>query len=136
MIRATRSTALGRSLRHETARRERRSETACRLLSMIRRLRGKLDGLLLERAFHGLSWLGSLHPRARPERHGLEVLRDIPYRDTALPEHRLDVYRPIERKGPLPVVLYVHGGAFCILSKETHWIMALAFARRGFVVFN
>src|SRR6185369_7165240 len=28
------------------------------------------------------------------------------------------------------------GGGFRILSKDTHWIMALAFARRGFQVFN
>jgi acetyl esterase len=33
-------------------------------------------------------------------------------------------------------LLYVHGGGFRILSKNTHWVMALAFARRGFVVFN
>jgi acetyl esterase len=33
-------------------------------------------------------------------------------------------------------VLYVHGGGFRILSKDTHWIMGLAFARRGFLVFN
>jgi acetyl esterase len=33
-------------------------------------------------------------------------------------------------------VLYLHGGGFRILSKETHWLMALAFARRGYVVFN
>ncbi len=112
------------------------SGPACRVLDMLRKLRGKIDGMLLENAFHTLSWVGKLHPRARPERHGVEVLEDIPYRDTSLVEHRLDVYRPIERKGPLPVVLYVHGGAFSILSKETHWIMALAFARRGFVVFN
>jgi acetyl esterase len=32
--------------------------------------------------------------------------------------------------------LYVHGGGFRILSKDTHWIMGLAFARRGYVVFN
>ena len=30
----------------------------------------------------------------------------------------------------------MHGGGFRILSKDTHWVMALAFARRGFVVFN
>jgi acetyl esterase len=34
------------------------------------------------------------------------------------------------------VVLYVHGGGFRILSKDTHWPMGLAFASRGFVVFN
>ena len=32
--------------------------------------------------------------------------------------------------------MYIHGGAFRILSKDTHWIMALAFARAGYVVFN
>src|SRR6185295_2594817 len=52
------------------------------------------------------------------------------------PEHRLDVYRPTNRSGPFPTVLYVHGGGFRILSKDTHWIMALAFARRGFQVVN
>jgi acetyl esterase len=98
--------------------------------------RSRVDGFLIEKAFRGLSWLGRLHPRSRPEAHGLEVFRDVPYRDTHLPEHRLDVYRPAEREGLLPVVLYVHGGGFKILSKDTHWIMALAFARRGFIVFN
>ena len=34
------------------------------------------------------------------------------------------------------MVLYVHGGGFRILSKETHWLMGLYFARRGYVVFN
>jgi acetyl esterase len=33
-------------------------------------------------------------------------------------------------------MLYVHGGAFSILSKDTHWVMGLAYAKRGFVVFN
>jgi acetyl esterase len=33
-------------------------------------------------------------------------------------------------------VLYVHGGGFRILSKDTHWVMGLAFARRGYAVFN
>lgn len=102
----------------------------------LHEIRAKVDGALIEHFFLGLSRLGQLHPRARLARHGVEVVKDVPYRDSALVEHRLDVYRPIERKGPLPVVLYVHGGGFCILSKETHWIMALAFARRGFIVFN
>lgn len=102
----------------------------------IGKLQKKVNSLAIEHGFRGLAWLSKLHPLARPERHGVEVLPDIPYRDTLLEAHRLDVYRPLERKGPLPVVLYVHGGGFCILSKESHWIMALAFARRGYLVFN
>ena len=37
---------------------------------------------------------------------------------------------------PLPVVMYVHGGGFAMLSKDTHRVMALAIARAGYLVFN
>ena len=47
------------------------------------------------------------------------------------PLHRLDIYRPIHRPKPWPVVFYVHGGAFHLLSKDTHWLMGLVFARFG-----
>ena len=86
--------------------------------------------------FQGLSRLGRLHPNASPARHGLEVLRDIPYLPYGGQDHLLDVYRPKDRRGPLPALLYLHGGGFRILSKESHWVMCLAFARRGVVVFN
>lgn len=100
------------------------------------RLRRRTGALIVDNFFNVLARAGRLHPMARPERHGLEVVRDLPYLPTGQVEHRLDVYRPIERKGPLPVVLYVHGGGFRILSKETHWVMALGFARHGYVVVN
>src|SRR5207244_6728579 len=84
----------------------------------------------------GASVAGRLHPLASPDRHRVELLRDLPYLPSGLGAHRLDVYRPTWLTGPLPVVLYLHGGGFRILSKDSHWIMALAFARRGFVVAN
>lgn len=87
--------------------------------------------------FAGAANLGRMHPRADPARHGVEVIRDIPYVErSGVREHQLDVYRPRDRSGPCPIVLYIHGGGFQILSKETHWIMGLAFASRGYVVFN
>ena len=86
--------------------------------------------------FESLARTGSLVPFARPERHGVEVTRDVVYAGDGLPEHRLDVYRPMQRQGPLPVVLYVHGGGFRALSKDTHWVMGLRFARAGYLVFN
>jgi acetyl esterase len=46
----------------------------------------------------------------------------------------LDVYVPKGMRGG-PALLYLHGGAFALLSKETHRLMALAFARRGYTVF-
>ena len=80
-------------------------------------------------------------PRRRaPRRHSV-------HRRTVAREHMLDVCasrlmhervasRAPPRGPPWPIVFYVHGGGFRILSKDTHWVMGLAFARRGFVVFN
>lgn len=103
-------------------------------------LRRRAGGLVLKSLFEGGARLGNLLPGARPSRHGVEVLRNHRYFDGTAREHVLDVYRPIDarrRPGPpWPIVFYVHGGAFQILSKETHRMMALLFARRGFVVFN
>jgi acetyl esterase len=98
-------------------------------------LRRRFGAFLVDSGFKGLSKLGGILPAARPERHNLERLKDIPYQASGRSEHLLDVYRP-RRPGPLPVVLYVHGGGFRILSKDSHWIMGLAFARRGYLVFN
>jgi acetyl esterase len=113
--------------------------------------RNKLRTLLVDGFFEGTARMALLHPRARPAKHGLERLRDIDYGAAhGAKHHMLDVWRPLDhgRIGtraphhqkhsgpPWPIVFYVHGGSFRILSKDTHWIMGLAFARRGFIVFN
>lgn len=105
-------------------------------MKSIDRLRRRAGALVVDSFFHGASRLGQLHPLARPDRHGVEIERDIAYQDSSLAEHRLDIYRPRGAKGSIPVVLYVHGGGFRMLSKDTHWIMGLAFARRGYLVLN
>lgn len=103
----------------------------------VDRLRRRAGQIVVDGFFHGAARLGQLHPLARPDRHGVEVLRDIAYaEDSGRTEHRLDIYRPRERRGSLPIVLYVHGGGFRMLSKDTHWIMGLSFARRGYLVLN
>jgi acetyl esterase len=95
--------------------------------------------------FNGISRVARLHPQSSPHRHAVEHLRDIRYQDGTMREHLLDVYRPVHATPPAvrrhqgppwPMVFYVHGGGFRILSKDTHWVMGLAFARCGFVVFN
>ena len=86
----------------------------------------------LERMARGLRhW-----PSNRPERHGVEVIRDVRYLDGDEPAHTLDVYRPAGAEGPLPVCLYIHGGGFQFFSRETHWAMAQTFARQGFLTIN
>lgn len=85
--------------------------------------------------FEGLSTAGRLTPYANPKRHGVEVESDViygPHGDW----NTLDIYRPVHRPRPWPVVFYVHGGAFHLLSKDTHWLMGLVFARFGYLVVN
>lgn len=112
-----------------------------------------LGSAVAEGFFNGVARMARLHPRSRPHRHAVEHLRDIRYGEGSMREHLLDVYRPAHPTAgkhgraaepsyrryqgpPWPMVFYVHGGGFRILSKDTHWVMGLAFARRGFVVFN
>jgi acetyl esterase len=89
---------------------------------------------LWDRALHLGAKIAYLSPAADLRRHGIELVRDVPYRDTGRRGHLLDVYVPRDVEAS-PALLYVHGGGFELLSKETHRIMALAFARRGYTVF-
>jgi acetyl esterase len=100
------------------------------------RLRKGAGAVVVDNFFRGLSVLGKLHPHNDPIKQGVRVVRDVPYRSTEDPSHRLDVFVPTHSDGPHPIVLYVHGGGFRILSKDTHFGMAMQFARRGYLVFN
>ncbi len=104
-----------------------------------------VGGVVVDGFFNGISRIARLHPQSSPARHAVEHVRDIRYREGTMREHLLDVYRPAHATSsavrrhqgpPWPMVFYVHGGGFRILSKDTHWVMGLSFARRGFVVFN
>jgi acetyl esterase len=76
--------------------------------------------------------LSDLHPR----KFGLNLTHDVVYGPTDSRSHRLDVYVPDRGVKPLPVVMYVHGGGFAMLSKETHRVMAFAIASKGYLTFN
>ncbi|HEY8074121.1 MAG TPA: alpha/beta hydrolase [Labilithrix sp.] len=115
---------------------------------MLGAARRHLGALVVDSFFNTASRLGRLHPQSKPARHAVEHLRDVRYEESGMREHLLDVYRPVHSTTtsappfrrysgpPWPIVFYVHGGGFRILSKDTHWIMGLGFARRGFIVFN
>ncbi len=98
-------------------------------------LRMRVGRAVVDAAWTVLSHGWRKLPIARPERHGVTCQYDIPYTSSGNPRHLLDVYKPAEGSGPWPVVMYVHGGGFRILSKDSHWGMGLAYAKRGYVVF-
>lgn len=103
-------------------------------LNPLHRARRRAGAIAIRSFFRGAARAFVDLPIARPEWHDLQVTRDVAYLGTGLEAHRYDVWRPKNATGPLPLCFYVHGGAFRALSKETHWIMALALARRGMVV--
>ena len=109
---------------------------ASRPMKELNRLRQRANRVVARGVIESASRLGRLHPNADPRRHRVEVLRNIEYARVAGRSLKLDVYRPTQRSGPLPTVLYIHGGAFNILSKDTHWLMGIAFARAGYIVVN
>ena len=96
--------------------------------------RKSLGGHAIHAFLQGAARLAGIHPKARPATHGIKHVKDIDYAGDGEKRHLLDVYIPKDQSGPKPVVFYIHGGAFRILSKETHWSMALSYARRGYVV--
>lgn len=104
--------------------------------------RKRLGAAVVDGFFRGAARLGGMLPPARPEGHGVERLRDLPYREGGHPLHRVDVWRPVRphpamlRRGRLPVILYLHGGGFRMLDKDSHWLPALVWARRGYLVVN
>lgn len=112
------------------------SEVARKRTPLLRRAQRRIVRLIVEAFFRTVSHIAQLLPSGRAVKKDVEVIRDLRYRETGLTEHLLDIYRPQNRQGPLPVIFYVHGGGFSLLSKETHWIFGYSFARRGYVVVN
>ena len=48
----------------------------------------------------------------------------------------LDVYRPKDAEGKLPVIVSIHGGAWIYGTKEIYQFYTMQLARRGFAVIN
>ena len=99
-------------------------------------LRERAGGALIKTLLNTATRSLRFHPRAWRIGRGIRVQKNIDYGEGSHGAHRLDVYRPADADGPLPVLLYIHGGGFRILSKDTHWMMNYNFAQRGFVVFS
>ncbi len=91
----------------------------------------------IDRAANHISQLGyGVLPWLVQSWRRVHVERDIPYRATRKRSHLLDIYRLRDAAGKLPSIVYIHGGAFSMMSKDTHRIMAYVLAAQGYQVFN
>lgn len=97
-------------------------------------LGSKMVSVGMDVGLNSLSRIGKLHPASRALMKGVQVTRNIPYTPGGDRTHSLDIYRPTGATGKLPVLLYVHGGGFRILSKESHWMFGYGFAQQGYLV--
>lgn len=89
-----------------------------------------------------LAQVGGMYDRwlaKRSEKVGfpqtVEIFRDIPYMDDGGVSHRMDVYRPKDFAGSMPVIVNLHGGGLVLCSKEVNRPFCAELAKRGFLVF-
>ena len=103
----------------------------------IDRLMKKARHRMFEGLFEGMALVSDFSRRQREIRDLSDITRDLPYDGGADPACTLDVYRPKQSDGKLPVLIYLHGGGFSMCSKETHRAVALAYSHYGkMAVFN
>jgi acetyl esterase len=79
--------------------------------------------------------LSHLAFRLRGAFEGLEVTSGLAYGEH--PRQRFDVWRPrAASTTPRPLVLFLHGGGFQHLGRDSHWAFAERFAQAGAVVMS
>lgn len=91
-------------------------------IPFVRFMLGWTDGLRLKKqTFH--------YPQ-------VEVIRDLAYsREYPDEDHSLDLFRPKDQAGELPVIIDIHGGGLVYGDKSLNQWTGAEMARRGYVVF-
>lgn len=69
-----------------------------------------------------------------PQPSNAAVLKDIPYRTVGDKTLCLDLYRPEQASGKLPVIVWIHGGAWLAGSKNQCLPERMGFVGKGFAV--
>jgi len=68
---------------------------------------------------------------------GMSLIEDVPYLDDELSAHRLDIARPFDYDGTLPVIVHVHGGGWVSGDKNSYYrYYGMELSRHGFAVLN
>lgn len=65
----------------------------------------------------------------------VECIPDIPYLDDGSDAHKMDVYRPKQFAGTLPVIINLHGGGLVLCSRAVNRPFCAELAEQGYLVF-
>ena len=104
---------------------------------VVARALSRIKGVEVTRRAGRSSWLRWWRTCLAVPLHGpsVHVLRDLPYEDDGDAAHRLDVLAPRGGAEGAPVLVFVHGGAWTIGSKEQQSLpMLYELASRGWLV--
>ena len=72
-----------------------------------------------------------------PFPENVDEIKDIYYSDDHLPAHRLDIFRPADRKSEvLPVIINIHGGGLLMGSKEFNRFFCARLCQTGYMVYS
>lgn len=66
---------------------------------------------------------------------GIQRIDDLSYGPVSK-WNLLDIYRPTNYQGKLPVMISIHGGGWCYGTKETYQYYGMGMAQRGFAFVN
>ena len=93
-------------------------------------------------------WEGMIRRQTAKQERQLEAWMAKRQREHSLPEdvamtpdvpcgegQRMDVFRPKDAEGVLPVLVDLHGGGFLLEKKEVNRLFCADMAERGFLVF-
>ena len=72
-----------------------------------------------------------------PFPENVDEIKDIYYSDDHLSAHRLDIFRPADRKSEvLPVIINIHGGGLLMGSKEFNRFFCARLCKTGYMVYS
>ena len=65
-----------------------------------------------------------------------QVIPNVTYHVASNQENKLDLYLPTNPSGPVPVIMYIHGGGWIGGTKETYFLRMLPYLERGWAIVN